>query len=509
MAKKKIALDCGHGLKTAGKQTPDGIKEWTLNDKVRDKVVENLKDYDVEFVFTDNNEGNTDEGLTARRTMYINADVDVAVSIHHNAYTGTWNNATGLEVYVDKKATAKDRELAELIYNNMVSYLGMKGRGIKEADWTIIDQNEIPAVLTEGGFMDGIADYKIITSDEGQAKYAKAISDALISFLKLEKKQEVEVGVKRIQYTKYSKEEFIEKVAECVNAIRKEFGIEVASPIIAQACLESTYGTTNKATHNNYFGLKYRPNRCPSACGTFVDDSKEQLEDGTIIPITDQWFEFETLEKGIRGYFEYTSIDRYKALKGETDPKKYLEKIKEAGYATDLEYVNKVYRVITNWDLTKYDPKEEPKEEAKPEPEVEKWYRVRKSWDDAESQLGAYKVLEYAKDSCPEGYFVFDWNGEVVYPEVNAEPVPVPTPAPSVFEPYMVRINVGKIYDHCLNIREKADGGSKLMKTITDNMSVTIVEEAKDSDGYAWGLLKGYSKYRNGWIRLDYTERIK
>lgn len=310
------------------------------------------------------------------------------------------------------------------------------------------------------------------------------------------------LSVVQIQYVRYSKEEFIEKVAACVNAIRKEFGIEVASPIIAQACLESAYGTTNKATHNNYFGLKYRANRCPSACGTFVDGSHEQLEDGTIIPITDQWFEFETLEKGIRGYFEYTSIDRYKVLKGETDPKKYLEKIKEAGYATDLEYVNKVYRVITNWDLTKYDPKEEPKEEAKPEPEVEKWYRVRKSWDDVKSQLGAFKVLDYAKNKCDEnpGYFVFDWNGEVVYPEIKEEPV---------FTRYMVRIRVDEIYDHCLNIREMPDGGSKKMGIILEDMSLTIVEEAKDSDGYTWGLLLGYSKYRNGWIRLDYTEKIK
>ena len=82
---KKIALDAGHGLKTAGKQTPDGIKEWELNDKVRDKVVEMLKDYDVVFVFPDNNEGSVDEGLTTRKTMYVNAKVDAAVSIHHNA----------------------------------------------------------------------------------------------------------------------------------------------------------------------------------------------------------------------------------------------------------------------------------------------------------------------------------------------------------------------------------------------------------------------------------------
>lgn len=187
MATKIIALDAGHGLKTAGKQTPDGIKEWTLNDKVRDKVVAMLDGYDVAFVFPDNNEGNTDEGLTARRTMYLNKKVDVAVSIHHNAYTGTWNNATGVEVYVDRNATAEDRRLAKCIHTRLVANTGMKDRGIKEANWAVINQNSIPAVLTEGGFMDNKKDYAIITSDAGQTAYAKAITDGLIEFLELEK----------------------------------------------------------------------------------------------------------------------------------------------------------------------------------------------------------------------------------------------------------------------------------------------------------------------------------
>ena len=106
MATKIVALDAGHGLKTAGKQTPDGIKEWTLNDKVRDKVVAMLKDYNVKFIFPDNNEGNVDEALAGRRTMYVNQKVDAAVSIHHNAYKGTWCTATGVEIYTDKNATA-------------------------------------------------------------------------------------------------------------------------------------------------------------------------------------------------------------------------------------------------------------------------------------------------------------------------------------------------------------------------------------------------------------------
>lgn len=65
-------------------------------------------------------------------------------------------------------------------------------------------------------------------------------------------------------------------------------------------------------------------------------------------------------------------------------------------------------------------------EESKEEnTEVEKWYRVRKTWVDAKSQKGAYKVLKNAK-ACADkndGYSVFDWNGNVVYvPSKSSEP---------------------------------------------------------------------------------------
>ena len=188
MATKKIALDAGHGLYTAGKQTPDGIKEWTLNDKVRDKIVANLKDYDCTFIHVDNNEGKKDESLSARVKKYMDAKANVFVSIHHNAYTGKFTKVTGLEVYTDNNPTAKDVELAGLIYNRMVKYIGLKGRGVKRADFTVIDQDKIPAVLCEGGFMDGTDDYKVITSSKGQDAYARAVAEALIEFLDLKKK---------------------------------------------------------------------------------------------------------------------------------------------------------------------------------------------------------------------------------------------------------------------------------------------------------------------------------
>ena len=46
-------------------------------------------------------------------------------------------------------------------------------------------------------------------------------------------------------------------------------------------------------------------------------------------------------------------------------------------------------------------------------------YRVRKTWADSKSQLGAYSILDNAKKTCDkagEGYFVFNSAGEVVYP---------------------------------------------------------------------------------------------
>lgn len=184
----KIGLDCGHGLRTKGKETPNGIKEFTLNDKVRDKVVHILKDYNVEIIHTDNNEGYTDESLSSRLARYKSEKVDAFVSIHHNAFGDTWNNATGVEVYVDKKATSKDMKLAQCVYDRLVKYTGLKGRGIKKENFYVINQNAIPAILVEGEFMTNKANHKYITSEAGQTAYAKAVAEGLIEFLKLKKK---------------------------------------------------------------------------------------------------------------------------------------------------------------------------------------------------------------------------------------------------------------------------------------------------------------------------------
>ena len=151
-------------------------------------------------------------------------------------------------------------------------------------------------------------------------------------------------------------EAFIKKIAPIVQKIAPKYKLYSYSAIIAQACLESAYGTSAKAQRHNYFGLKYRDNRVNCSSGSFTDTSKEQNPDGSYKDISTKWFAFENMEKGVEGYCQFVNISNYKALKGVTDAKKYLEAIKSAGYATSISYVNNVMAVVQKYNLTKYDP---------------------------------------------------------------------------------------------------------------------------------------------------------
>lgn len=48
-------------------------------------------------------------------------------------------------------------------------------------------------------------------------------------------------------------------------------------------------------------------------------------------------------------------------------------------------------------------------------PSAKQIYRVRKSWSDAKSQIGAYSSLENAKKACKTGYTVYNKDGKAVY----------------------------------------------------------------------------------------------
>jgi len=150
---------------------------------------------------------------------------------------------------------------------------------------------------------------------------------------------------------------FIKKIAALVQKYAPQYGILVCSPIIAQAILESASGESELARNAcNYFGLKWRKGRCPSASGHYIKKGSEQNADGTYTSSVMKWFKFPDMEAGVRGYFDFINIANYASLKGVRDPETYLRNIKAAGYATSLKYVENLLKVIEKYDLTKYDP---------------------------------------------------------------------------------------------------------------------------------------------------------
>ena len=122
-------------------------------------------------------------------------------------------------------------------------------------------------------------------------------------------------------------------------------------------------------------------------------------------------------------------------------------------------------------------------------PDIKKLYRVRKSWEDVASQLGAFEELENAKNACKAGYTVYDWNGKAVYSKQATKKVP-----------YKVQIDIDD-----LRIRTGAGTNYAATGEHTGRGVFTIVEEKAGKGSTAgWGKLKSGA----GWVSLDYCTKL-
>jgi len=152
--------------------------------------------------------------------------------------------------------------------------------------------------------------------------------------------------------TARQQEEFIERIAPIVQKCALANGYKVASPVIAQACLESAYGLSGLAKYHNYFGLK-----CGSKwSGASVNmKTKEEYKVGTLTTIRDNFRAYDSMEDGVRGYYVFISAKRYSNLRTAETPEIYLQRIKADGYATASGYVRSNMSVIERHGLFKYD----------------------------------------------------------------------------------------------------------------------------------------------------------
>lgn len=158
-----------------------------------------------------------------------------------------------------------------------------------------------------------------------------------------------------------TKQEYIESIAFLVQKYAPQYGILVCSPIIAQAFVEGWNSQKDALSvladkYHNYHGMK-----CGSKwTGKSVNlTTKEEYQPGVLMKIKDHFRVFDSMEEGVKGYFEFIQIPRYQNLRGITDPKEYLETIKADGYATASGYVQTNMKIIDQYGLTKYDRRAE------------------------------------------------------------------------------------------------------------------------------------------------------
>ncbi|MBR3137764.1 glucosaminidase domain-containing protein [Candidatus Saccharibacteria bacterium] len=122
---------------------------------------------------------------------------------------------------------------------------------------------------------------------------------------------------------------FVDTYHDIAERLSIEYGIPWET-VIAQGILESAAGTSNFAVNrNNFFGI------------------------GAYDSNPDNAFSYETPEEGWRGYYEnIRKTATYRAhgvFSGDTvtDPYAYAQAIKNAGYATDPNYVSKLNNLIS------------------------------------------------------------------------------------------------------------------------------------------------------------------
>ncbi len=147
-------------------------------------------------------------------------------------------------------------------------------------------------------------------------------------------------------------EQFIAKIGPLIQAEAAKRGYKVASAIIAQAVLESRYGESGLAKYHNYFGLK-----CGSSWkGKSVNmTTKEEYTPGVLTSIKDNFRAYDSMEEGVKGYFDFISTARYANLKTAVTAEMYLALIKSDGYATSSSYVKNNMAVVNKYNLTRFD----------------------------------------------------------------------------------------------------------------------------------------------------------
>ena len=210
----KIAVDAGHWYGEAGRRClksvdPSETREWTMNDRVADYFIEAAGKYEgVELLRIDDPTGKKEVSLPDRPSKANKWGADFYLSIHHNAGVGGGKGG-GVVAFAYKNGgmAAKYRDA---IYDAVISAGGIKGDRSDPkatANFAVLRQTTMPAVLIECGFMDSTTDIPIIIKKEYSKLVGYAMMEGVAKIAGLKKKEVKKVATVKKDNTpdKYAK----------------------------------------------------------------------------------------------------------------------------------------------------------------------------------------------------------------------------------------------------------------------------------------------------------------
>ncbi|MFD2924157.1 N-acetylmuramoyl-L-alanine amidase [Halobacillus naozhouensis] len=183
-----IALDDGHGMETPGKRTPyisslgRFVHENEFNRAVVKHLDEELRRSGFETLLVA--PGDEDNSLIFRTNRANDAGADAYISVHYNAFDGSFSGADpeGNEIYVYPGHTNRAAgELAACIGKYLRQGTSQNWRGINEANFHVLRETAMIAILSENGFMDNEREALLMVDPDFQREvaieHAKGICD--------------------------------------------------------------------------------------------------------------------------------------------------------------------------------------------------------------------------------------------------------------------------------------------------------------------------------------------
>lgn len=168
-----IVIDPGHGGNDPG-AVANGLQEKDVVLDVGQRAADKLRASGANVIMTRSSDQFI--ALEERAAIANRANADIFVSIHANAAAAT--SATGTESYHFPTST-NGRRLAANIQNELVSHLGTRDRGVKDANFSVLRNTAMPATLLELGFITNASEAERMKTASFRENAANAIHDGI------------------------------------------------------------------------------------------------------------------------------------------------------------------------------------------------------------------------------------------------------------------------------------------------------------------------------------------